>query len=214
MKASLVLAVALLAVSVQAAPKKAKPNKPDTYFVKEGPQGDLFATFQTSMGDIIVKLYDKDAPKTVANFIGLANGSKQWKSPASGEWKNVPLYDGTYFHRVIPNFMIQGGDPYTGPGGDPSRAGAGFPGYRFEDELNNGHVFDKPGYLAMANSGPDTNGSQFFITEVPTPHLNNKHTVFGEVVSGLDLIPRIAEAGNMKVQLVKVTISRGALAKK
>lgn len=218
MKASVIALLALAGVLVVGAmpadAKKAKPKKEEKLYVKEAPAGDLFATLQTSAGDMIVKLYEKEAPKTVANFVGLANGTKEWKSPITGKWQKTPLYDGTYFHRVIPSFMIQGGDPYTGPGGDPGRAGAGFPGYRFEDELGNGHVFDRPGYLAMANSGPDTNGSQFFITEVPTPHLNNKHTIFGEVVYGMDLVPRISEAGNMKVQLVKVTIARGTLAKK
>jgi peptidyl-prolyl cis-trans isomerase A (cyclophilin A) len=200
-----------LAPGPDAAAKPAKPKKESKPTVKEGPTGDLFATLQTSMGEILVKLYEKDAPKAVENFVGLATGKKEWKNPATGDWENRPLYDGTTFHRVIPGFMIQGGDPYTGAGGDPARAGSGNPGYRFEDEFQNGHVFDRGGYLAMANSGPDTNGSQFFITEAPQPHLNNKHTIFGEVVAGLELVPRIAEAGNGKTQLVKVTIVRGAL---
>ncbi len=204
--------VALASVAAPADARKAKPKKELKTVVKEGP-GELYATFQTSMGDIICRLYEKDAPKTVDNFVGLATGKKQWKNPVSGEWENRPLYDGTTFHRVIPEFMIQGGDPYTGPGGDLSRAGTGGPGYRFEDELNNGHSFDKGGYLAMANSGPDTNGSQFFITEVATHHLDNKHTIFGEVVSGQDLVPQIARAGNNAVKLIKVTIARGQLAR-
>jgi peptidyl-prolyl cis-trans isomerase A (cyclophilin A) len=208
------LAAALVGlVAFPAAAKKGKSKKDEKITIKESSSGDLFATFQTSMGDIVVKLYEKDAPKTVANFVGLATGKKEWKNPTSGNWEHRPLYDGTYFHRVIPSFMIQGGDPYTGSGGDPSHAGTGGPGYRFEDELNNGHAFDKGGYLAMANSGPDTNGSQFFITEVSTPHLNDKHTIFGEVVSGIDLVPKIAAAGNMTVQLVKVTVVRGTIVK-
>src|SRR5262249_34816880 len=181
--------------------KKAKETK---LVIKEGATGDLFGTFQTSAGDLIVKLYEKDAPKTVQNFVGLATGKKEWKNPATEKWENRPLYDNTTFHRVI-----QGGDPYTGPGGDLSRAGSGGPGYRFEDELNNGHTFDKGGYLAMANSGPDTNGSQFFITEAATHHLDNKHTIFGEVVSGQELIKQIAGAGNNNTKLVKLTITRG-----
>ena len=209
-----VLAALLASAHEAGAAKKAKPKKEEKAYVKEAPSGDLFATFQTSLGDIIIKLYEQDAPKTVENFVGLANGAKEWKSPTNGQWLKTPLYNATYFHRVIPGFMIQGGDPYTGQGGDANRAGTGGPGYRFEDELHNGHVFDKPGYLAMANSGPNTNGSQFFITEVPTPHLDNRHTIFGEVVSGIDLIPKIAEAGNMKVQLVRVVVMRGALARK
>jgi peptidyl-prolyl cis-trans isomerase A (cyclophilin A) len=160
------------------------------------------ATFKTSLGEIVVKLLPEKAPKTVANFVGLAEGSKDWKDPRSGQAMKTPLYDGTLFHRVIPDFMIQGGDPLgTGTGG---------PGYRFEDEIGPDNRFDRPGLLAMANSGPNTNGSQFFITEVPTPHLNRGHTIFGEVVKGLELIRKIALAGNAKVRLEKVTITRGA----
>jgi len=148
---------------------------------------DLFATFDTSMGTIVVRLFPRDAPETVANFVGLATGEKSWKHPRDGQNKSgVPLYDGTMFHRVIPQFMIQGGDPMgTGTGG---------PGYKFMDEFGSGRRFDKPGLLAMANAGPNTNGSQFFITEVPTPHLDNHHTIFGEVVSGMDVVKSIAHA--------------------
>src|SRR5215831_15900087 len=193
----ILVAVGVLAPLRPAAAKAPKQKLTDTKVtVKEGASGDLFATFETSAGEIIVKLYENDAPKTVANFVGLATGKKEWKNPATGKWETRPLYDNTYFHRVIPRFMIQGGDPFTGPGGDVSKAGRGDPGYRFADELGNGHQFDRGGYLAMANSGPNTNGSQFFITEVLTPHLNERHTIFGEVVSGLELVPRIAQAGN------------------
>jgi peptidyl-prolyl cis-trans isomerase A (cyclophilin A) len=207
---SLAAVLALTVATSPAAANKAKPKKgkETKLVIKEGP-GDLYATFQTSVGDLIVKLYEKDAPKTVENFVGLATGKKEWKNPVTGKWENRPLYDGTTFHRVIPQFMIQGGDPYTGPDGDPGRAGSGGPGYRFPDEVGNGHTFDKGGYLAMANSGPDTNGSQFFITEVAVHHLDNKHTIFGEVVSGLELVSQIAGAGNNNVKLVKVTIIRG-----
>lgn len=142
-----------------------------------------YATFQTSLGSIRIRLLPEHAPVTVANFVGLATGKKPWRDPRTGDERNDPLYDGTIFHRVIPQFMIQGGDPLgTGTGG---------PGYRFEDEVDGGPTFDKPGYLAMANAGPGTNGSQFFITQVPTPWLNRKHTIFGEVVSGMDVVDAI-----------------------
>ena len=136
----------------------------------------IHATFQTSAGDIVVKLLPEKAPKTVENFLGLAEGTREWTDPRSGQKVKTPLYDGTVFHRVIPEFMIQGGDPLgTGTGG---------PGYKFGDEIGPDNKFDRPGLLAMANAGPNTNGSQFFITEVPTPHLNRGHTIFGEVVKG------------------------------
>ncbi len=205
--------LALLVVLLLVGPAQAKraPKTPPRMAVKEAPTGDLYATFTTSMGDIVVKLFEKEAPKTVENFVGLATGKKEWKHPVTGKWENTPLFDGTAFHRVIPKFMIQGGDPYSRADADATQAGRGFPGYRFEDEFGNGKHFDKGGYLAMANSGPNTNGSQFFITEVATPHLDDKHTIFGEVVSGFDLVPQIAAAGNMKVKLDKVTIARGTL---
>ncbi len=162
----------------------------------------MFATFKTSLGDIVVKLLPEKAPKTVENFVALAEGTKEWKDPRSGQTVKKPLYDGTVFHRVIPQFMIQGGDPLgTGTGG---------PGYKFADEIGPDNKFSKPGLLAMANAGPNTNGSQFFITEVPTPWLDKGHTIFGEVVKGFDLVPKIAAAGNAKVKLEKVVITRGA----
>ena len=162
----------------------------------------MFATFKTSMGDIVVKLLPEKAPKTVENFVGLVEGTKEWTDPKSNQKVTRPLYDGTVFHRVIPEFMIQGGDPLgTGYGG---------PGFRFGDEIGPDNKFDRPGLLAMANAGPNTNGSQFFITEVPTPHLNRGHTIFGEVVKGFELVPKIAAAGNAKVKLEKVVITRGA----
>jgi peptidyl-prolyl cis-trans isomerase A (cyclophilin A) len=204
---------AALAALVFAPPAEAKKKKEQPKMtVQELPEGDLYATLQTSAGDIIVKLYEKEAPKTVENFVGLATGKKEWKHPGTGKWQTGrPLYDNTAFHRVIPRFMIQAGDPFSSSvDGEPGRAGSGSPGYRFADEPN-GKRFDKPGYLAMANSGPDTNGSQWFITEVPTPHLDGKHTIFGEVVSGLELVPQIAGGGNMETKLVKVVITRGKL---
>ncbi len=164
----------------------------------------IHATFKTSMGDIVVRLLPEKAPKTVENFLGLAEGTREWTDPRSGKKVKVPLYDGTLFHRVIPQFMIQGGDPLgTGTGG---------PGYRFADEIGPDNKFDRPGLLAMANAGPNTNGSQFFITEVPTPHLNRGHTIFGEVVKGGELVAQIAKAGNGKVKLEKVVVTRGAVA--
>ncbi len=163
---------------------------------------DLYATFKTSMGDIVVRLFCKDAPKTVENFVALATGEKEWTDPRSGQKSRAPLYDGTLFHRVIPDFMIQGGDPLG--------RGTGGPGYQFEDEFQSGKTFAKPGLLAMANSGPNTNGSQFFITEVPTTWLNNKHTIFGEVIRGFDLVPKITRAGNGKVTLTQLVISEQA----
>ncbi len=162
---------------------------------------EIYATFRTSMGDIVVRLLPDRAPRTVENFVGLAEGTREWTDPRSGQKASRPLYDGTVFHRVIPDFMIQGGDPLgTGTGG---------PGYRFADEIGPGNKFDKPGKLAMANAGPNTNGSQFFITEVPTPHLDRGHTIFGETVKGLELIAKIARAGNSKTRLERVVITRG-----
>lgn len=141
------------------------------------------AIFETSMGDITCTLFPDKAPMTVQNFIGLAEGTKEWKNPVSGAKKtNTPLYDGTIFHRVIPDFMLQGGDP--------AGNGTGDPGYKFKDEFSD-LKFDQPGRLAMANSGPNTNGSQFFITEVPTPHLNGKHTIFGQC-SPVSLVQKMA----------------------
>ena len=135
---------------------------------------DLFATLHTSMGDIEVRLFPLQAPKTVQNFVGLAEGSQEWKDPSSGQKvTGRPLYDGTVFHRVIEGFMIQGGDPLG--------SGRGGPGYNFKDEFSPDLAFTKPYLLAMANAGPNTNGSQFFITVAPTQYLHGKHTVFGVV---------------------------------
>ena len=132
-----------------------------------------YATLHTNKGDIRLQLFPDQAPKTVRNFVGLADGSQEWSDPKTGEKKSTPLYDGVVFHRVIPGFMIQGGDPLgTGTGG---------PGYRFGDEFHPELRFDRPYLLAMANAGPGTNGSQFFITVTNTPHLNMKHTIFGVV---------------------------------
>jgi peptidyl-prolyl cis-trans isomerase A (cyclophilin A) len=131
------------------------------------------ATLHTSAGDIRIELFGNHAPKTVKNFVDLATGGREWKHPGTGTKSNDPLYDGTIFHRVISGFMIQGGDPLGEGHGDP--------GYKFADEFHPELSFDRPYLLAMANSGPNSNGSQFFITVGRTPHLNRKHTIFGEV---------------------------------
>ncbi|MCU1287315.1 MAG: Peptidyl-prolyl cis-trans isomerase [Acidobacteriales bacterium] len=210
---------------------KAKPattgavEKPATAATAVQPE----AIFDTSLGKLKCTLFPKQAPKTVANFIGLATGTKDWTNPATGKMtKGVPLYDNTIFHRVIPNFMIQGGDPIGNGTGDP--------GYRFEDEFSPGLEFDRPGRLAMANSGPGTNGSQFFITEVPTPHLNGcldpagcdrggrhvekgfGHTIFGQCDdASVELVKQIARVAadprnnmpDMPVKLNHITIIGG-----
>ena len=132
------------------------------------------ATLHTSAGDIRLELFDNHAPKTVKNFVELAQGSREWTHPATKAKSNEPLYDGTIFHRVIKDFMIQGGDPLG--------RGTGGPGYEFGDEIHPELSFDRPYLLGMANAGPGTNGSQFFVTTIPTPWLNGKHTIFGEVV--------------------------------
>jgi len=170
--------------------------------------GALYARFVTSMGNVVIKLEEELAPKTVKNFVGLAMGTQEWKHPQTGETKKgVPYYDGTIFHRVIPNFMAQGGDPMG--------RGTGGPGYRFADEFHPSLRHDVPGVLSMANSGPGTNGSQFFLCEVPTPWLDNKHTVFGKCVAGVDVIKKITHAPrgpndrpNEEIQLKKVEIFR------
>jgi peptidyl-prolyl cis-trans isomerase A (cyclophilin A) len=145
-----------------------------------------YAVFTTTEGKITVRLFESDAPITVKNFIELAEGSKEWTHPSTNKKSKDKLFDGTIFHRVIPDFMIQGRDP-TG-------TGMGGPGYRFGDETKGSpHKFDKPGKLAMANSGPGTNGCQFFITVAATPWLTGNHTIFGEVVEGQDIADKISK---------------------
>lgn len=148
--------------------------------------GEPTAVFRTTMGTLRCKLFAKEAPNTVANFIGLAEGTKDWKDPATGKTKHgVPLYSGTIFHRVIPDFMVQGGDPLG--------TGTGDPGYQFADEIAPSLTFDRPGRLAMANAGPGTNGSQFFLTEKPTPWLNGHHTIFGQCDGeSIEMVKKIA----------------------
>jgi peptidyl-prolyl cis-trans isomerase A (cyclophilin A) len=152
----------------------------------------LYATLKTNHGDIEVRLFPNHAPKTVRNFVELAQGEREWKHPATGVTSQDKLYDGTVFHRVISGFMIQGGDPLGN--------GIGGPGYEFEDEFHPDLSFNKPYLLAMANAGPGTNGSQFFITVSPTPHLNRKHTIFGEVTdaAGQKVVDAIAAVPTTK----------------
>lgn len=176
-------------------------------YVKDVPgDGKLVASFETSMGTINCELFGDKAPMTVANFVGLATGKKPWLNPKTGSVeKGTPFYDGLTFHRVIPEFMIQGGDPLG--------VGRGGPGYQFGDETDNGLTM-QPGVLAMANAGPSTNGSQFFITEVAPSHLNGKHTIFGQCKE-LDLVKQIARVPqdamnkpNTPVTMNKVTIKK------
>ncbi|MCG5219661.1 peptidylprolyl isomerase [Streptosporangium sp. KLBMP 9127] len=172
---------------------------------------NLFATLRTNQGTIKVKLFPDHAPKTVRNFVELAEGTREWTDPATEQKTNAKLYDGTVFHRIISGFMIQGGDPLG--------QGIGGPGYDFDDEIHPDHQFSRPYLLAMANAGKrggrGTNGSQFFITLGPQPHLNGKHTIFGEVVEGSDVVDQISrvETGRMDrpvkdVVLEQVTIER------
>jgi peptidyl-prolyl cis-trans isomerase A (cyclophilin A) len=181
------LALTVVALLAQSQNRNKKPAAAESK-----PQ---FATFVTSKGDIKVKLLPQTAPKAVENFVGLATGEKQYTDPLTNQTSTAPFYNGTIFHRVIPNFMIQGGDRLgTGTGG---------PGYQFEDETKGGPSFDKPGMLAMANSGPNTNGSQFFITVATPTHLNGKHTIFGEVVEGqtvADEISKVPTANDKPVE--------------
>ncbi|GAA0940782.1 peptidylprolyl isomerase [Actinocorallia libanotica] len=172
---------------------------------------ETLATFNTSQGKIVIRLFPELAPKTVENFVGLAEGTKEWRHPETGVVSKTPLYDGTIFHRVIDNFMLQGGDPLG--------RGVGGPGYQFDDEIHAQNRFDRPYLLAMANAGIQggrgTNGSQFFITTVPTPWLNGGHTIFGEVVEGQDVVDVIGKVETLpgdrpkeEVKLESVTIER------
>lgn len=193
--------------NTQAAPAAKLP-------VHHAATGQTTAIIETTAGSMTCTLFPDKAPIGVENFIGLATGKKDWKNPVSGATKhNTPLYDGTIFHRVIPGFMIQGGDPK----GD----GTGDPGYKFKNEVSSDLPFDRPGRLAYANSGPDTNGSQFFITEVATPHLNGKYTLFGQCDDAtVALVKQIAHMATdpsndrpfRPVKIIHVKIERGGAA--
>src|ERR1700752_692507 len=166
------------------------------------------ATLTTTQGTVTVRLFPDYAPKTVRNFVELAEGGREWIDPRTGARSKEKLYDGTIFHRVIAGFMIQGGDPLG--------KGTGGPGYEFDEEIHPDKRFDKPYLLAMANAGPGTNGSLFFITTVPTPWLNGKHTIFGEVIGGADVVEKISRVQTVPgdrpvtdVVLQSVTIQRG-----
>jgi peptidyl-prolyl cis-trans isomerase A (cyclophilin A) len=168
----------------------------------------LYAHFTTTEGNFTIQLFEEQAPKTVANFTGLAEGTKEWTDPRSGKKMKTPLYDGTIFHRVIDGFMIQGGDPLG--------QGTGGPGYKFEDEFHPKLRHTKAGILSMANAGPNTNGSQFFITLAETSWLDNRHSVFGEVVTGMDVVKKIGGTPTSKpgdrpvkpITIQSVTIER------
>ncbi len=168
-----------------------------TMGVAESSSEGLFSEIHTNKGVIKLKLFYKRVPLTVGNFVGLAEGSQNWMNSRTGKMMNVPLYKNLKFHRVIKNFMVQGGDPLG--------SGRGGPGYRFDDEFHPDLKHDKPGILSMANAGPNTNGSQFFITHVPTPWLDNKHSVFGEVVEGMDVVNQIQQNDDLiKIKIIRV----------
>ena len=166
-----------------------------------------YAVFETTLGKIVVRLFEKEAPSTVANFVGLAEGTKEFRDPKTRAAAKRPFYDGLIFHRVIPGFMIQGGCPLG--------TGTGDPGYKFADEFHPALMHDKPGKLSMANAGPNTNGSQFFITVAPTPWLDGKHSIFGEVVEGQEVAEQISKVARDRndrptqpVVIQKVTVER------
>jgi peptidyl-prolyl cis-trans isomerase A (cyclophilin A) len=169
--------------TIEASPSAATKTAAEIINLK--PNQKMYATLKTTLGNIKIELFADKAPNTVANFVGLSEGTKDWTDPKTGQkMSSKPLYNGVIFHRIIKDFMIQGGDPLgTGTGG---------PGYSFADEFDPKLTFDKPGILAMANSGPNTNGSQFFITTVPTAWLNGKHTIFGQVIDGLSVLATIS----------------------
>lgn len=199
-----------IAKAQDAAPVKAEPaikaetKKTDNAKPTKGK--NMVATFETNQGKFKIKLFNDKAPKTVENFVGLAKGSKEWTDPKTGVKAKKPFYDGLTFHRVIPDFMIQGGCPLG--------TGTGDAGYKFADEIDPSLKHDKPGMLSMANAGPNTNGSQFFVTVAATPWLDGKHAIFGEVIEGMDIVNKISlvktGSGNKPAEPVtvkKVTIT-------
>lgn len=198
-----VVSALLIGVGVVGMVLAGQPNDAEAKKLRPG----TYAVFDTTMGKIVCRLFEKEAPQTVANFIGLAEGTREWTDPKTGQKVKRPFYDGLIFHRVIPDFMIQGGDPR----GD----GTGGPGYQFGDEFSPALKHDRPGRLSMANAGPGTNGSQFFITEKETPWLDGRHTIFGEVVEGQNIVTKIARVPKdgrdrplTPVVMKKVTILR------
>jgi peptidyl-prolyl cis-trans isomerase A (cyclophilin A) len=205
--AFLLAAVAMFALTACES-QKPKPAESKPQAQKLPDKGT--ALIETKLGTLRCELFPKETPSAVNNFIGLAEGTHEWKHPANGRLVHWHLYDGTVFHRVIPGFMIQGGDP--------AGTGAGGPGYKFQDELRPELKFDKPGRLAYANEGPNTNGSQFFVTEAPAPHLNGRFTIFGQCDdASVALVKKIArmprdksnDRPNEPVKIEKVTIERG-----
>src|SRR6187402_2945349 len=160
-----------------------RPDSPVRRHLKESGLAELYARFVTNEGPFTIRLFDQEAPNTVANFVGLAEGTKEWTDPRTNKKVNQPYYDGIIFHRVIDGFMIQGGDPLG--------QGVGGPGYKFADEFHPSLRHNKEGILSMANAGPNANGGQFFITLGPTPHLDDRHSVFGEVTEGMDVVRKI-----------------------
>jgi peptidyl-prolyl cis-trans isomerase A (cyclophilin A) len=168
--------------------KPAAPAPPATSAATHGP--GVYAHITTNHGAMVARLFDKDAPRTVENFVGLAEGKKQWRNPRTKTMVRRPYYNNLTFHRIIPGFMIQGGDP--------EGVGTGGPGYTFADEFNPKLRHSRAGILSMANAGPNTNGGQFFITLVPTPHLNDRHSVFGELVEGMDTLMAIGKVPTAK----------------
>jgi peptidyl-prolyl cis-trans isomerase A (cyclophilin A) len=217
MRSKMPLAVLVLTMSIPFAARVARADDDDPakgkFTLEQATKGlsgsgPLNAKIETTLGTFTCELYEKQAPITVANFVGLARGVRPWKDPKTGKWEEKkPFYDGLIFHRVIPGFMVQGGDPLG--------VGTGNPGYRFEDEFSPELKFDKPGLLAMANAGPATNGSQFFITEGTPQHLTGRHTIFGlcdpvslvTKITGVKRGPR--DKPETDVVMKKVTISRG-----
>lgn len=185
MKRAMTIAAALVAMTIAVAGQETAKQP------AKAPAGKVLARFTTSEGPFTIELFEKDAPKTVANFVGLAEGTKEWTDPRTGEKVKKPYYNGLIFHRVIANFMIQGGDPLG--------VGTGGPGFTIPDEFGSGRKLDKAGILAMANTGrPNSGGAQFFITLAPTEWLNGKHTVFGEVTEGMDVIKKIGATQTTK----------------
>jgi len=194
--------IAIFCLASFAAAQAPGTTSSEQHSATEKASAEPTAVIETTAGNINCTLFPDKAPIGVANFIGLSNGTKEWTDPKTGKvMKGVPLYNGTIFHRVIPNFMIQGGDP--------AGNGTGDPGYKFKNETSPSVTFDRPGRLAYANAGPDTNGSQFFITEVPYPSLNGGYTIFGQcddaAVELVKKIARMATSGETPLRPVKIT---------